>query len=79
MKLLWAVSALLLGCWRANASTGKNFLSAMLVEDVDFALTTNIKNGHSDFCLDNVATIMLFAVEYLPFLTATVNTKHIQR
>lgn len=30
MKLLWAVSALLLSCWRASASTGKNFVSAML-------------------------------------------------
>lgn len=34
MKFFWAVCALLLGCWRANASTGKNFASAILVEDV---------------------------------------------
>lgn len=31
MKFLWAVSALLLGCWRANASTGTSCVSAMLV------------------------------------------------
>lgn len=30
MKLFWAVGALLLGCWRASASTGKNFASAIL-------------------------------------------------
>lgn len=42
MKLLWAVTALLLSCWRADASTGKNSVSAMLFEDVDFALTANI-------------------------------------
>ena len=40
--LIWAVSALLLSCWRADASTGKNCVSAMLVEDVDFAPTTNM-------------------------------------
>lgn len=51
MNLLWAVSALLLGCWRANASAGKNFLSAMFVEDTDFALTTNIKNVNFYSCL----------------------------
>ncbi|XP_049910833.1 basigin [Epinephelus moara] len=27
MKLLWAVSALLLSCWRANASTGPNIIT----------------------------------------------------
>lgn len=43
MKLLWAAGVLLLSCWRASASTGNNFVSAMLVEDVDFALATNVK------------------------------------
>lgn len=42
MNLLWAVTALLLSCWRADAFTGKNSVSAMLFEDVDFALTANI-------------------------------------
>lgn len=44
MKFIWAVSILLLSSWQANASTGKIFLSAMLVEDVDFALTTDNNN-----------------------------------
>lgn len=33
MKILWVVSALILGCWRASAYTGKAFLSAMFVEN----------------------------------------------
>lgn len=43
MKLLWAVCALLLSCWRASASTGKNVQSAMLAED--FALFQGVKTN----------------------------------
>lgn len=43
MKLLWAACALLVCCWRASASTGKNSVSAMLVTIVDFVLTSNTK------------------------------------
>lgn len=61
MKLLWAVSALLLSCWQASASTGKNCVSAMLVEDVDFALTTNIKKKFNSVSrVINVTTVMFF-------------------
>lgn len=54
MKLLWAVCALLLSCWQASASTGKNCVSAILVEDVDFAPTTNIENVNYCSCVVNV-------------------------
>lgn len=66
MKLLWAVSALLLSCWRANASTGKNFMSAMLVENVDFALFTDIKHCHSWSCVVKVKVVdvMFFDIDY---------------
>lgn len=61
MKFLWAVSALLLCCSRADASTGKAFMSAMLAEDVDFALITKINHVNSDFV--NAATFMYRIVE----------------
>ena len=62
MKLLWAVSALLLCCWRANASTGKkNSVSAMLVEDADFALTIH---EHVNSCFPKPETGV-----FLPLLT----------
>lgn len=60
MKLLWAVSALLLSCWRASASTGKNSVSAMLVEDVDFAPTTTVKFVCLEFRSVNVTTVKTF-------------------
>lgn len=44
MKLLLALIAVLLGSWRASASTGKNFVSAILVTGTDFVLTANTDN-----------------------------------
>ncbi len=71
MKLLWAVSALLLSCWRTDASTGKKFVSAMLVKTVDFALVTNIKNIQSCcFCLE----IVVF-FDSIHHLKAAIHTK----
>lgn len=70
MKFFWAVCALLLSCWRVNASTGKNFASAILVEAVrlDFALLTGSKRFHSWSCAWNatVVSINVFVTEITP-------------
>ncbi|XP_042338217.1 basigin isoform X2 [Plectropomus leopardus] len=44
MKLLWAVSALLLSCWRANASTAPNIISepAEVSNQTSAVLTCNL-------------------------------------
>ncbi|XP_072245866.1 basigin isoform X2 [Leuresthes tenuis] len=48
MKLLWAVSALLLSCWRTNASTAPNIITvpSVVSNETSAALTCNLTDNN---------------------------------
>lgn len=76
MKLLWAVSALLLSCWRANAFTGKNFVSAMLIDDGEtLPSLQTFKHFDSDSQSEDVKTLVFFTCR-MPLLTVSIKEKN---
>lgn len=68
MKLLWAVCALLLSCWRASASTGKNVQSAMLAEAADFALFQGVKTNRPRSVIIRVFVSVLILIVTSPVI-----------